>query len=764
MNSIGLVTMMGILIMSGDNQNLTHVDDQLRYASYDEVKIGGILGQRINCNISGRLTHVPMDEFLGGFQNRPGKHAWIGEHLGKWLHAASISWQYSRDPNLRRMMNRAVAQLLDTQKEDGYLGTYTDDYRWKSWDVWVHKYNLIGLLAYYRATGNLRSSRGAVLIGNLLVDTFGPDKRDIIKSGTHVGMAGTSVLQPMIELYRATNDERYLKFCFYLVDSWDQEHGPKILTSLLTHGKVNRTANAKAYEMLSNLVGLCELYRESGDARFIKAAQAGWQDVVDHQLHITGGSSCRELFQADGHLPDMGDIAETCVNVTWLQLCKRLYAITGECKYADTFEQVVYNHLLSAQAEDGNDWCYFTQLTGIKPFHSEITCCHSSGPRGIALIPSLFYSRVGKGIRINLYGPSQLETTIPDIGNVKIEQQTQYPADGQVKILVDPEKAVRFKLEMRIPSWSKKYSLVTSDSDAKPIRHEVQQDKKLLVIDKTWRPGDAITLKLDVGPHWIEGQGEHAGLYAVQKGPFVLCASPRWNPDIPYAWKAGVDKKANAFDKPSSQIKVPPIEQGFLTAIPAGIMTADGMQKTRLVLGPWALVQKESFQIWMPSVDQLAKSRLSLLTFGTASSSRRGWGRGSILDGNPKTISDTNNFKSNDLDYWQVTLAEPVEIRQVVFCHGTVHNDGGWFDTSRGKPQVLIRTEKNGEWKVIGTLDDYPDTTAETKPNLVNGQPFMLTVSPVKVYGIRVTGKPSCGNKPGRNFASCADLKAFGSE
>ncbi len=40
--------------------------------------------------------------------------------------------------------------------------------RWTSWDVWSHKYNLIGLLAYYRISGDQRalSKDSRARIGN----------------------------------------------------------------------------------------------------------------------------------------------------------------------------------------------------------------------------------------------------------------------------------------------------------------------------------------------------------------------------------------------------------------------------------------------------------------------------------------------------------------------------------------------------------------------------------------------------------------------
>ena len=128
-------------------------------------------------------------------------------------------------------MDRMARALMATQKPDGYLGTYVDEKRWTAWDVWVHKYDLIGLLNYHETTGDAGALRAARRIGDLLAETFGtaPGQRDLIASSTHVGMAASSVLEPMVNLYRHTGEKRYLDFCRYIVSSWDQPNGPKIL-------------------------------------------------------------------------------------------------------------------------------------------------------------------------------------------------------------------------------------------------------------------------------------------------------------------------------------------------------------------------------------------------------------------------------------------------------------------------------------------------------------------------------------------------------
>src|SRR4029079_1793842 len=99
----------------------------------------------------------------------------------------------------------------------------------------------------YQYTGNEPALNACRKMGDLLITTFGPGKKSILSAGTHVGMAATSVLEPMVLLYRLTAERRYLDFANYIVSSWDTEGGPKILQTLLTEKSVQKTANGKAY-------------------------------------------------------------------------------------------------------------------------------------------------------------------------------------------------------------------------------------------------------------------------------------------------------------------------------------------------------------------------------------------------------------------------------------------------------------------------------------------------------------------------------------
>ena len=180
-----------------------------------------------------------------------------------------------------------------------------------------------------------------------------------------------------------------------------------------------------------------------------------WKDIKDNQLDITGSGS------RDEHWPDKpplsvgerDNVDETCVTVTWLQFNMQLYRLTGEARFAEEIEKTLFNHLLAAQEpRRGADWCYFTPLQGRKPFSAALVCCHSSGPRGIALAPLCLYAATSDGINVNYYTPSTATVPLPSGGSVEISQQTAYPLDGAVTLTLTPKQiAGPFTIRLRSP-------------------------------------------------------------------------------------------------------------------------------------------------------------------------------------------------------------------------------------------------------------------------------------------------------------------------
>jgi DUF1680 family protein len=517
------------------------IKDKFVPAAYDRQKIDGLLGARMRVNLEGRLLHVDEPRLLAGFQHRPGNHPWIGEHIGKFLDAAANTWVYTGDQRLKTLMDRMARELIATQLPDGYLGTYTDDQRWTSWDVWSHKYDLIGLLRYYQVTGYSPALDASRKIGDLLVRTFGtgPGQRDIIAAGTHMGMAATSVLEPVCMLYRYTGDRRYLDFAHYLVRAYDQPNGPKVIASLLKTGSVYGTADDKAYEMLSNLVGLVDLYRLTGDNAFLKPALIAWKDVTSKRLYITGATSSKEHFLADFDLPgdNQAQVGEGCVTVTWIQLNWQLLRLTGEQQYADEIERTVYNQLLGAQAGNG-DISYFTPVNGTKQPTPGINCCVSSEPRGISMIPQLAWGAREGSPAVLLYVPGEVKLQARAGSkklDVTLKSVTEFPMSGHVSISVTPSSAARFPIYLRVPAWCTKYT--ASGMQGTPGQY--------LTLERLWKPGDKIDIAMDIPVRAVDGGKSYPGSVAIERGPQVLALEASLNPAAPDLAKAAPPSIAN---------------------------------------------------------------------------------------------------------------------------------------------------------------------------------------------------------------------------
>lgn len=733
----------------------------------DRVRLRGWEGGRAAASITNRLLVVDADKVLDGFRHRPGRQVWDGEHVGKWLHAATLAWVNSGDPALRARLDLVATELAKCQSADGYLGTYVDKDRWTEWDVWAHKYNLLGLVAYVRYTGNLALLPACRRMGDLLCEKFGdqPGQLDIIKAGTHVGMAPTSVLEPMVLLYRLTGEPRYLDFCQYILRAWEQPNGPHIISTLLTEKRVDKVGNAKAYEMLSCLNGALEYYRTTGDRKILEACLNAWQDIVDHRIYPTGAMSYMEHFHGDYDLPNVSNVGETCVTVTWLQFNTQLLRLTGEARFAGQLERVILNQLLGAQLCDGSGWGYYVQMQGKKPYSKGddaggvFNCCLSSGPRGLALIPTFAVTTDADGVVVNLYESGQARLALRNGTPVSLETDTRYPGEDRIRLTVTPAEKKSFAVKLRIPAWCRTASL---EVNGRTVETNPGPDG-YVSIRRIWEPGDRIRLDLKQEARLVPGDHLNQGSVAIFYGPLVLAADEAL-------------LKADGQSLDSFAIAQPDVASLALTPEPApeGVKNWPGMQVFRIQAvsrknGSPVTIRLISFadaggtgaryKVWLPLPRPLSGN---LLLNGRESLSRPGNQTGPFNDEDPHTLSVTYTGQRGPEDWFAVTLDAPAEIRRVVFLHGRNYHDGGWFDTSAGKPKVQIQREPGGAWETVGELAEYPATTATNGANLQPAQAFTLQLAaPVRALAVRVLGVPSCGDTPHLNFASCAELQAF---
>ena len=148
------------------------------------------------------------------------------------------------------------------------------------------------------------------------------------------------------------------------------------------------------------------------------------------------------------------------------------------------------------------------------------------------------------------------------------------------------------------------------------------------------------------------------------------------------------------------------------------------------------------------------------LPMAAESRSRQGNVQGSLIEGRLVTTYDG---AKQEQDWYAVTLTKPSSVGWVVFTHGAIFHDGGWFDTSKGKPQV--QAVKDGPWTTVGELTNYPATTA-TEAKILgphsSGTRYTCTLAtPVTALAVRVIGKPACGNDSKQSFSSCDGLGVY---
>jgi len=740
----------------------------------DRVHQDGWVGLRSAASITNRLEQVELDQLLDGFRHRPGRQVWIGEHAGKWLHAATLEWVNSGDPVLRSKMDYVATELAKCQMPDGYLGTYLETNRWTEWDVWSHKYDLLGLIAYVRNTGKTNLLPACKRMGDILCETFGddPGKRDLIISGEQAGLAPTSVLEPMVLLYRLTGEPRYLDFCKYILRAWEQPNGPHIVSTLLAGKGVNKVGNGKAYEMLSCLNGALEYYRVTGDKKILAACLNAWQDIVDNRIYPTGGTSYEEYFHDNFNLPNGSGVGEVCVTVSWIQFNAQLLRLTGEARFADQLEKVIFNHLLGAQLCDGSGWGSHIGLEGLKLYSDGgadaggFSCCVSSGPRGLALIPTFAVTTDGVGVVVNFYESSRAKLTLRNGTPVEIHTDTIFPGEDAVRITVTPAKENPFAVKLRIPSWCRPPSI---EVNGKAVETKPGSDG-YVKIERSWKPGDKIELNLKQEARLIAGDHLNQGKVAIQYGPLVLAA------DDALLQADGQAIGSFAIAKPDVAVLA------FTPEVaPAGVKTWPGARVFRiqavsrkdgspvsLRLTPFADAggTGSRYKVWL-SLPRPPSG--NVLLDGVESRSRPGNQAGSINDDDVQSLVVTYDYEPAKKDYqlakadwFAVTLKAPAAIRRIVFLHGRNFHDGGWFDASAGKPKVQIQREPGGAWETIGELADYPATTVADHASLRSGEAFTLQLAePVKALAVRVLGVPAGGDYPKQNFSSCSELQAY---
>ena len=554
--------------------------DAIAQPSPDATRLRGLLGGRIDACRENRLNphdddyllwpfaqHIPLTPvdrptYLPGDAPRPDitQGDWHGEFIGNWVAAATTLAVNASDLTLAAKVNLLVEGWVGLQDADGYLGTYDPADRWKAWDVWVQANDLIGLLTHHQLTGVSTSLEAARRVADRVLADFGPGKRSLVATGFHRGMNSSALLGPLVVLHRLTGSPRYLQFARWLVDEdWEEPHGPRILSSLKSHGNVDALPHKKAIELIIVLLGLLELYRTDGAVRYLSPALIAWEDIADRFLYITGSASAAEVLDGS-FLPNTGlyCVGETCVTSGWIELSITLGRLTGQARFFDSAEQAIYNHLLAAQSEDGRGWAYYVGLRDVKRYrqHTDPECCPTRGTRALSLLPSAAVGFDHEGVVINLFEAASSLIPLGDGLKVAVRIETDYPFDGHIKVNVDPSVPSTFTLRLRKPAWCGAWTL---SIDGSPCNPAIDQ-RGYVALTRVWSGSTSVDFVLEMLPRTMVDVLGNRGHVAFARGPLIYAADgsllPQgWNlDDLTVQFPARDKSTAHEGHAPSSDI------------------------------------------------------------------------------------------------------------------------------------------------------------------------------------------------------------------
>lgn len=735
-----------------------------------------MLGERMRTNVERRLLAVDEAVLLHRFHERTPSsdfaNAWAGEHAGKFLAAACRSLAGQHNPDLYAKAGRVAAGLIAAQDSDGYLGTYVDKDQWTGWDVWVHKYVLVGLLDYYRLCGEPSLLNSCIQIGDLVSRAFtNPSgEHDLNRAGWFFGMAATSILEPVCELYRLTGTDRYLAFAELIVAGWNRDGGARIMSALQGDG-LTELPSGKSYEFLSNLNGLLDLYRLTGCADYFDAALAAWTDICATQLYPTGSLSAMEHFQPEGDaraLPS-SNIAETCVTVTWLQFNERLFHITGEARFGAECERTILNHLLAAQDAENGDFCYYTALCGSKEFTSYPLCCVSSGPRGITAIPDHVWATSEAGLTLNIFAESSLEWTC-NRTNISVAVETDFPASLDAQIRIDPAHSLHFVLALRVPDWATSFTITCGEETWQGL------PGTMLEIEREWLPETYLAVNMDCVPERLAFSSIYPDRVILRYGPQILTLAAEANSDLTCLDDVHIGVEALGGFHRANQEHLP---TAFIMAAHHDDMPLSTIRPIRLI--PFAEARRHNMLVragagrdtrpstlWARAYPSRIHVPPGILTDSDIGAPFVGE---FVTDGRQNTVAILDmtgfditamreNLSHDGKEAW-IALAfdRPLHLQMIRFRHGT-SDRARWFANppcieiaSNPVTIATIDPTVRTTWTDVGTLAGYPGV-----PELASEDSFFKLVLPAPqlCHGIRIKGTPQS------DLLYCAELSGYG--
>jgi DUF1680 family protein len=285
-----------------------------------------------------------------------------------------------------------------------------------------------------------------------------------------------------------------------------------------------------AYSHVNALSSAMQAYRVEGDPKHFLAAKNGF-DFVLAQSFATGGWGPNERFIVPGS-GALGDSLQAthasfetpCGAYGHFKVARHLMGVTGDSRYGDSMERVLYNTVLGAppMKPDGTAFYYsdYNEVGSKTYFDYKCPCCSGTLGQILADYGLSAYFVNERGVFVNLYAPSRLRWR-QNGRAVTLEQSTAYPLDSHIGMAVETAVAETFSIALRIPAWAGSATAVAVNG--KRLEQPIVAGE-FYEIRRTWNNGDRIDLSVDLPLRLEAVDDQHPHLLAVMQGPLALFA------------------------------------------------------------------------------------------------------------------------------------------------------------------------------------------------------------------------------------------------
>jgi uncharacterized protein len=471
--------------------------------------------------------------------------------FGKWIEAASYTLKNHPNPEIEAKIDAIVASLEKGQMQDGYLHSWfirrEPEKRWTNLrdlhEMYSMGHLLEGAIAYFEATGKRRFLDVMSRLVDHIIDTFGTEPGKLRGYDAH-----EEIELALIKLYRLSGDPRHLKQALYFVNErgqmpsyFDEEarkRGEKpedYVYQTYAYSQAHKPVREQT-EVVGHAVramylfcAMADLAYEAQDESLKTACDRLFDNLIGHQLYVTGGlgpSASNEGFTREFDLPNETAYAETCAAVALGFWSHRMAQTDLDSKYTDQLETIMFNGALSGLARDGEHYFYDNVLES----HGQhrrwrwhyCPCCPTNLARFITSLGQYFYSSTDDSLAVHLYGENKAELSVGK-AFVRLQQKTEYPWNGDIRIEIGTDAPADFSLRLRIPGWCRKATL---EVNGQTVDLGEVVTKGYAVIAREWHDGDVIRLSFDMPINRIHAHpsvSENAGCVALKRGPVVYC-------------------------------------------------------------------------------------------------------------------------------------------------------------------------------------------------------------------------------------------------